>query len=280
MADAAKPASAGPATPDDIAFDARGLVPAVVQDARTGEVLMLAWQSREALAQTLASRYATFFSRSRNELWVKGATSGNTQEVLAISTDCDADAVLLIVDPAGPACHTGAQSCFFRALQPAAGAAGTGSASVAGNTEVATESVASRSQAAAQGATESVAGAPLQSPRASAQPANDSPGVQGEPPPGATLAALEATLRARRQSAPEGSYTAKLFADEALRHKKVGEEATELIVASLRGNKDEIAWEAADLVYHALVLLQAHGMGLAEVAAVLRSREGKRRESK
>jgi phosphoribosyl-ATP pyrophosphohydrolase len=93
----------------------------------------------------------------------------------------------------------------------------------------------------------------------------------------ARLAALESVLRARRASPLEGSYTAKLFADEALRHKKVGEEATELVVASLRGKREEIASEAADLVYHALVLLQAHGLGLAEVAEVLRSREGKRR---
>ncbi len=84
-------------------------------------------------------------------------------------------------------------------------------------------------------------------------------------------------LQSRKESPPEGSYTARLFGDETLRHKKVGEEAAELVIASLRGNKKEIAHEAADLLYHALVLLKAHGMGLEDVAAVLRSREGKRR---
>lgn len=204
-------------TADDVKYGQGGLVPAIVQDAASGEVLMLAWMNREALAQTLTTGKATFWSRSRNELWVKGATSGNTQSVRAVRLDCDGDAVLLRVDPAGPACHTGARSCFFEVLQ-------------------------------------------------------DAP-----PAPGETLVALEKVLRERRRSPPEGSYTAKLLADESLRHKKVGEEAAELITASLRGTPEEIAHEAADLLYHALVLLAAHGMGLAEVTEVLRAREGKRR---
>ncbi len=199
-------------------FDADGLVPAIVQDAASGEVLMLAWMNREALAQTLSTGRATFWSRSRNALWVKGATSGNTQAVRSVRLDCDGDAVLLRVDPAGPACHTGARSCFFEKLR-------------------------------------------------------DAP-----PSPGETLAGLEKVLRERRENPPEGSYTARLYADEALRHKKIGEEAAELIIASLRGDEAEIAHEAADLVYHAMVVLQAHGIGLAEVAAVLRAREGKRRQ--
>lgn len=202
---------------DELKWDAQGLVPAVVQDARTGEVLMLAWMNREALRLTLETGKATFWSRSRAELWEKGATSGNTQAVEAVRLDCDRDAVLLRVTPAGPACHTGARSCFFEALR-------------------------------------------------------DAP-----PAPGETLVALERVLAGRKASPPEGSYTAKLFADEALRHKKVGEEATELVVASLRGGRDEIAWEAADLVYHAMVLLAAHGLSLADVTEVLRTREGKRR---
>jgi phosphoribosyl-AMP cyclohydrolase / phosphoribosyl-ATP pyrophosphohydrolase len=202
--------------PDDLTYDDRGLVPCIVQDAATGEVLMLAWQSREALEQTLASGKATFWSRSRNELWVKGATSGNTQRVRDVRLDCDSDAILLRVEPAGPACHTGARSCFLT-------------------------------------------GEPL------------------EPTPGETLATLERVLRSRKQDPPEGSYTAKLFANEALRHKKIGEEATELVMASLKGTKEEIASEAADLLFHALVLLQTHGLGLREVTEVLRAREGKRR---
>ncbi|MCA1826693.1 MAG: phosphoribosyl-ATP diphosphatase [Myxococcales bacterium] len=88
---------------------------------------------------------------------------------------------------------------------------------------------------------------------------------------------MQKVLRERKHNPPEGSYTAKLYADDSLRHKKVGEEATELVVASLKGDRKEIAHEAADLLYHALVLLQAHDMGLADIAEALRSREGKRR---
>lgn len=206
-------------SPDDVTWDPQGLAPAIVQDAASGEVLMLAWMNRESLRRTLETGLATFWSRSRGELWVKGATSGNTQTVRAVRLDCDRDAILVRVDPAGPACHTGARSCFL-----------------------------------------------------ASEPLRDAP-----PSPGETLAALESVLRSRKQAAPEGSYTAKLFKDETLRHKKVGEEAAELVIASLRGNRQEIANEAADLLYHALVLLQGHGMGLQEVAEVLRSREGKRR---
>jgi phosphoribosyl-ATP pyrophosphohydrolase/phosphoribosyl-AMP cyclohydrolase len=194
-----------------------GLAPAIVQDVRTGRVLMLAWMDRPAWDFTLKTGLATFWSRSRQEQWVKGATSGNVQRIKAVSLDCDGDAILLRVDPAGPACHTGATSCFFEEV------------------------------------------------------------VAAEPPPGERIAALEKVVQERKESPPEGSYTAKLFADEALRHKKVGEEATELIVASLRGKPDEIAHEAADLVYHTLVLLAAHGLSLADVARVLADREGKRR---
>jgi phosphoribosyl-ATP pyrophosphohydrolase/phosphoribosyl-AMP cyclohydrolase len=207
-------------TADDVKWDAQGLAPAIVQDALSGEVLMLAWMNRESLQRTLDTRLATFWSRSRGELWVKGQTSGNTQAVRAVALDCDQDAVLVRVEPAGPACHTGARSCF-------------------------------------------VSGEPL---------------LSAAPAPGETLLALERVLQSRKTAPPEGSWTAKLFADEALRHKKVGEEAAELVVASLRGKREEIAHEAADLLYHALVLLQAHGMGLAEVTEVLRSREGKRRK--
>ena len=217
MSDEKSAALPDPIAPGQLSFDEKGLLPAVVQDAQSGEVLMLAWQSREALARTLETGRATFFSRSRGRLWTKGEESGNTQSVRALKTDCDADAVLLRVDPAGPACHTGARSCFFRAVE----------------------------------------GAP-----------------EAKPAPGETLAGLEKLLRERQSAPPPGSYSAKLFDNETLRHKKVGEEASELIIASLRGTREEIAGEAADLVFHALVLLRAHGLGLADVAEVLRAREG------
>ncbi|MEO6326804.1 MAG: bifunctional phosphoribosyl-AMP cyclohydrolase/phosphoribosyl-ATP diphosphatase HisIE [Thermoanaerobaculia bacterium] len=98
-----------------IAYDSRGLVPVVVRDVATGRVLTLAYANEEAIAKTVETGRSHFYSRSRNQLWEKGATSGNTQRVTAISVDCDADAVLYDVVPAGPACHTGADSCFARA---------------------------------------------------------------------------------------------------------------------------------------------------------------------
>jgi phosphoribosyl-AMP cyclohydrolase / phosphoribosyl-ATP pyrophosphohydrolase len=143
---------------------------------------------------------------------------GNTQEVRAARTDCDRDAVLVRVTPAGPACHTGARSCFFEPLGPEAAEA-----------------------------------------------------------PGETLAHLEQVLAARRTDPPAGSYTAKLYGDENLRHKKIGEEATELVMAAMRGDRKEIASEAADLLYHLLVVLQGRGLSLSDVTAILREREGKRR---
>ena len=100
----------------DIKWDERGLAPAVVQAAATGEVLMLAWMNAEALRLTEQSGEAHFWSRSRGELWHKGATSGNVMRIVELRVDCDADTLLLRVDPAGPACHTGATSCFYRTL--------------------------------------------------------------------------------------------------------------------------------------------------------------------
>ncbi len=97
----------------DLKYDERGLIPAVAQDAATGEVLMLAWMSAESLRRTLETGRATYWSRSRRSLWVKGETSGHVQEVVEVRADCDGDAVLLRVNQTGPACHTGARSCFF-----------------------------------------------------------------------------------------------------------------------------------------------------------------------
>jgi len=110
----------------DLAFGEGGLIPAIVQDRLTGQVRMLAYANREALARTLATGRATFWSRSRGELWEKGATSGHTLRVTAVVADCDADAVLYLADPAGPTCHTGSPSCFFRAVGGGGGAAESG----------------------------------------------------------------------------------------------------------------------------------------------------------
>ena len=97
---------------DQLNFDERGLIPAIVQDARTREVLTLAYMNEESLARTIETGETWFWSRSRNELWHKGETSGNTQSVVALHSDCDNDAIVVLVNPAGPACHTGARSCF------------------------------------------------------------------------------------------------------------------------------------------------------------------------
>ena len=97
-------------------FDAAGLIPAIVQDAKTQQVLMMAWMNEESLRRTLEIGQTVFWSRSRQEFWHKGDTSGNTQTVINLRLDCDGDTLLILVDPAGPACHTGEVSCFFREL--------------------------------------------------------------------------------------------------------------------------------------------------------------------
>lgn len=101
-----------------ITFDSDGLIPAVVQDARSGEVLLLAWMNREALGRTLESGSVTFWSRSRGELWVKGATSGNTLTLVSVQINCEGNSLLVLAHPAGPTCHTGNISCFYRELDP------------------------------------------------------------------------------------------------------------------------------------------------------------------
>lgn len=103
-------------TPEELAYDDRGLLPAIVQDAGSDEVLMLAWVDAEAVRRTMTTRTTWFWSRSRNEYWNKGATSGNTQKLVELRYDCDADALLMRVEAAGPACHTGERSCFYREM--------------------------------------------------------------------------------------------------------------------------------------------------------------------
>ena len=103
--------------PEGLTFDDRGLAPAIVQDATSGEVLMLAWVDAEAVRRTLETKTTWFWSRSRSEYWNKGATSGNTQKLVELRYDCDADALLMRVEPQGPACHTGERSCFYRSFE-------------------------------------------------------------------------------------------------------------------------------------------------------------------
>ena len=113
---AEKPENQKTGSPMNLKFDANGLITTVVQAAATKEVLMVAWMNAESLQKTLTSGETWFWSRSRQELWHKGGTSGNTQRVIEIRYDCDADTLLVLVDPAGPACHTGSQTCFYRSI--------------------------------------------------------------------------------------------------------------------------------------------------------------------
>ena len=203
-----------------VKWDAGGLAPVVIVDARTGTVLTLAYANREALEKTLATQSTWLYSRSRAQLWNKGATSGNTQRVVAVAIDCDSDALLYRVIPAGPACHTGAASCFSDVV-PLAGA-----------------------EAAPNGAHFAEA-----------------------------MLALASTIADRRTSPPEGSYTAKLFAGGIDRiAKKIGEEATEVVIAAKNDDRSELVWETSDLLYHLLVLLADRRVTLDEVGDELARR--------
>jgi phosphoribosyl-ATP pyrophosphohydrolase/phosphoribosyl-AMP cyclohydrolase len=199
-------------SPDAIKYDADGYVPVVIQDWRSGEVLTLAYANAEAVARTRATGELHLWSRSRNELWRKGATSGHTQAVRALRVDCDGDALLALVEPAGPACHTGARTCFH-----------TGDL---------------------------------------------------EPAPHEVLPALERTLTARQAERPAGSYTVALLDDPAHIGEKVQEEAEEVARAAREESDERVDNEAADVLYHLLVLLRSRGRSLADAAEVLRERAG------
>lgn len=212
---------------DGLVWDERGLIPALVQDAATGQALTLAWMNRESLTRTLESGQTWFWSRSRQELWHKGATSGNVQRVVSVAADCDRDALLVAVEPAGPACHTGAVTCFHHPLTDAP----------------------------------------------SAPPTGEPGGESGGESLGAALDALLATVAQRQTELPEGSYTTYLFRaglDKVL--KKVGEEASEVIIAAKNADDAALAGEVADLLYHLSVLLHARQLPAAQVAAALAAR--------
>lgn len=201
----------------NIRFNEQGLVPAIVQDAHSKEVLTLAYMNEQSLQKTLETKETWFYSRSRQQLWHKGETSGNVQKVVDVRYDCDADALLILVEPKGPACHTGEYSCFHHRL-------------------------------------------------------NDEKPV-ATPNRFAILNVLESLIAEREAKRPEGSYTTYLFEKGIDKiAKKVGEEAAEVIIAAKNRSKEELRWEAADLLYHLLVLLREQRVSLDDVLSVLAER--------
>jgi phosphoribosyl-ATP pyrophosphohydrolase/phosphoribosyl-AMP cyclohydrolase len=206
-------AAPGGAIDAELVYDERGLVPCVVQDWSSGEVLMLAYMNAEALERTRETGELYLYSRSREELWHKGATSGNTQAVRSLRIDCDGDTVLALVEPAGPACHTGERTCFHRGeLEPAA--------------------------------------------------------------PCEVLPALERTIDERALARPQGSYTVELLEDPPRVGEKVMEEAEEVARAAREESDERVDEEAADVVYHLLVLMHGRGRSLSDAERVLDERRG------
>lgn len=247
-----------------------GFVTVVCQDATTHAVLMVARADREALERTLATGEMHYHSRSRG-LWHKGATSGNVQRVVELRADCDGDAVLALVHPAGPACHTGAVTCFDRVGEEGKGGAGAGPQSAA---------LESSGLEMTGGA-----GAPPQqqspsAPRSDHHHSIPTPIIPTESTtPDAVLSSLVATIaqRAAALPLPDGakpSYTQRLLSDRNLRLKKLGEESAELAVACADGDRTRAAEEAGDLIYHTLVALAAIDVSLDDVARVLERRAG------
>jgi phosphoribosyl-ATP pyrophosphohydrolase/phosphoribosyl-AMP cyclohydrolase len=194
-----------------VVYDERGLAPCVVQDWRTGEVLMLAYMNELALERTRETGELHLHSRSRDELWHKGATSGNVQLVKALRIDCDGDTVLALVEPAGPACHTGERTCFHR-------------------------------------------------------------GELSQSAPAEVLPALERTILERSQERPAGSYTVELLDNPELVGAKVMEEAEEVARAAREESDERVDEEAADVIYHLLVLLRGRGRSLSDAERVLDER--------
>jgi phosphoribosyl-ATP pyrophosphohydrolase/phosphoribosyl-AMP cyclohydrolase len=200
----------------ELRFDPNGLLPAIIQDAITGRVLMLGWMNAESLQRTRDTGEVWFWSRSRQELWRKGATSGNVLHVRELRTDCDADCILVRAEPAGPTCHTGRESCFWQDVDGA---------------------------------------------------------VIDDPPPAGFLDELDAVIQQRRNAAPDESYTARLFAKGRFKiAQKVGEEGLETALAGVAQDDDRLTDEAADLLYHLLVLLNERGVPMRDVLARLAGR--------
>ncbi len=198
---------------EKLKFDEKGLIPAVVVDAETKKVLTLAYMSKESLKISIEKELTCFFSRSRQELWLKGETSGNYQHIVSITADCDNDALVVTVKKDGPACHTGTDSCF------------------------------------------------------------NNPVFKSETNSAFSMDGLYELLAERKRDLPEGSYTTYLFTkglDKML--KKIGEESTEVIIASKAGDKEETVYEIADLAYHVMVMMLEMGITVDDIKSELASR--------
>jgi phosphoribosyl-ATP pyrophosphohydrolase/phosphoribosyl-AMP cyclohydrolase len=217
----------------DFKYNEQGLMPAIVQDYQTKDVLMVAYVNEESLNLSLEKGETVFYSRSRQVLWHKGETSGNTQEIKEIYYDCDQDTILFMVDPAGPACHTGKNSCFYR--------------KIAEETEAKAAKMMEMQQEAQN--------------------------IETDFETKKVVDSLYQLILSRKEEMPEGSYTTYLFEegiDKIL--KKVGEESAEVIIASKNDPDQELVYETADLVYHMLVLLAARGIEPDQIREELKKR--------
>lgn len=229
-----------------INFDENGLVPAILQDEETGEVLMMAYMNKDALQKTIETKSAWFYSRKRRVLWQKGETSGNFQQVREIYYDCDGDTLLLKVTPKGPACHTGNKSCFYRVLIPKTGDEN--------NKTINTSDI------------------PLDEKHVS-QANNYSVTIKRPDDALKILEELTNVIDSRFKELPEDSYVAKLYKGGRERIlKKVGEEASEVIIASMTKRKADIIYEAADLIFHLLIAMRYDGISIEEIMEELKRR--------
>ena len=201
---------------DELKFNDKGLIPAILQDYKSGRVLMMAYMNKEAYKKTIKTSKATFWSRSRQKIWVKGESSGNYQYVKDIKIDCDKDTLLLLVDPQGPACHTGNESCFYRKID---------------------------------------------------EIFNDKDNDLS------FLNELYKIIVDRKENPTKNSYTSKMLKKGIDRiGKKIGEEASEVIIAAKNEDKEEIIYESADLIYHLMIMLVLNNISLDEINEELKRR--------
>ena len=195
----------------DAAKNSDGLIPVIVQDDRTLQVLMLGYMNREAYEKSVAEGRVTFFSRTKQRLWTKGETSGNFLDIVSIAADCDKDTLLIRAIPHGPTCHTGAKSCF-----------------------------------------------------SDVSAGEDTEGF---------IRYLQGVIQQRHQDMPEGSYTTRLFTKGVNKiAQKVGEEAVETVIEAVAQHREDFIYEASDLIYHLLVLLEANGCSIADLEKELAKR--------